>query len=309
MDTHQNEEICDRVIRELESGGFRAAFFPYLHSARIGEAYDALPEHSKATPFIQDAVRRFHNHQPPDIPFEPLSILIVAYASEPAQIILRADGRSIAVPIPPTYLDDPDRRQRLHEILSCASQDCQTAHTSGISQKLLAVLSGLGRYGRNNICYIEGLGSFFNLNALYTDIPCGGVSFPLRFLEECETCGLCRDHCPTGAIGGHSVIDATRCLTMYNERKEQLPDWLPPSAHHALIGCFRCQEICPLNQPLIGKTARSLALDEAETHDLLTLDSAALPPELELKLKRFGIDAFSMAVAVRNVRLAVGTYD
>lgn len=37
--------------------------------------------------------------------------------------------------------------------------------------KRLAVRSGLAVYGRNNICYVEGMGSFLTLVAYFTDIP------------------------------------------------------------------------------------------------------------------------------------------
>ena len=35
--------------------------------------------------------------------------------------------------------------------------------------KLAAVRSGLAQYGRNNICYVEGMGSFFSFHAYLTD--------------------------------------------------------------------------------------------------------------------------------------------
>ena len=38
-----------------------------------------------------------------------------------------------------------------------------------LPMKLLAVRSGLAKYGKNNICYINGIGSFTRLEAFYTD--------------------------------------------------------------------------------------------------------------------------------------------
>jgi epoxyqueuosine reductase len=37
--------------------------------------------------------------------------------------------------------------------------------------KRLAVRSGLARYGRNNVTYVEGMGSFLELSASLTDMP------------------------------------------------------------------------------------------------------------------------------------------
>lgn len=38
--------------------------------------------------------------------------------------------------------------------------------------KSLAAHSGLAVYGRNNICYVPGMGSFLELVGLYSDLPC-----------------------------------------------------------------------------------------------------------------------------------------
>jgi epoxyqueuosine reductase len=42
-----------------------------------------------------------------------------------------------------------------------------------IPLKRLAARSGMATYGRNNICYIEGMGSSFSLVAYFSDIVCG----------------------------------------------------------------------------------------------------------------------------------------
>lgn len=302
---NQKNSISADILNQLKSAGFRAAFLPYHCMAQITETYEGLPAKSGNTPYIQNAINHFRNHQPPDIPFKPLSFLIAAYPGEPAQIILQDNGKGVAVPIPPTYLDDTEQRQKLNNTLESAAQGYHTAHARGMSQKLLAVYSGLGRFGRNNICYIDGLGSFFSLKAFYTDIPCEDVSYQIAFLESCESCDLCRQDCPTGAIGQNSVINAEKCLTMYNENKQPMPEWIPQRAHHTLIGCFRCQEICPQNKPLTVNTNRSLELSDNETRALLFSDSKALPPELTQKLRQFGLNDFILPVVGRNARLAM----
>ncbi|MCL2478811.1 MAG: hypothetical protein FWF22_04875, partial [Treponema sp.] len=165
------------------------------------------------------------------------------------------------------------------------------------------VYSGLGRYGRNNICYIDGMGSYFNLKAYYTDVLCDDISYPLRFLDECKNCSLCRKNCPTGAIGENPVIDAAHCLTMYNENKDPMPGWMPQNAHHSLIGCLCCQEVCPVNRALPATPAAALELDEAETQAVLA--PAAMPPELVQKFRDFGMHEYFLSVLGRNARLVL----
>ena len=119
---NRDNSISTGILHQLESAGFRAAFLPYHCMAKITENYDELPSRSKNTLFIHNTVKHFRNHQPPDVPFEPLSFLIIAYSSEAAQIILQGNGKRVAVPIPPTYLDDVEQRQILNDTLKSAAQ-------------------------------------------------------------------------------------------------------------------------------------------------------------------------------------------
>ena len=48
-------------------------------------------------------------------------------------------------------------------------------YTNKLHVKLLAVRSGLGKYGRNNICYIDDWGSMINLFAYFTIRNCNIV--------------------------------------------------------------------------------------------------------------------------------------
>ena len=317
MGNYSNE-----IIRRLQSAGFRAAFLPYACIEQIGAFYDELSGNNDDAPFIRGAAQRFHDLNKPGREFEPLSFLIVACPSELTQVALQTGNGRHTVPIPPTYLGYISERQRLEDAIKSTDGNCQIAHTEGISHKLLAVCCGLGRFGRNNICYVEGLGSYCSLHAYYTDIPCEGEYRPPAFLDECETCKLCENNCPTGVIGKNPYIDATRCLTILNERRDPMPDWLPRDVHHTLIGCMRCQEVCPYNAALTQKVARTLELDAAETRALLsssadaqpmssadaqpTSSADALPPELVKKFHDFGMHDHFVSVIGRNAKLFLG---
>lgn len=305
---NENYSICTDILDKLKSAGFPAAFLPYDCLTKIAEIYNKLPLIRENTPFIQGAVKRFHDNFQPDISFKPLSFLIAAFKCEPAIIMLNINGKQTAINIPPIYLYDAEQRQKFNELLKSVSQGFQIALTKGISQKLLAVLSGLGKYGRNNICYINEFGSFFCLYTYYTNIPCDDISYPVTFLDNCESCDLCRQNCPTGAIDQYSVINAEKCLTLYNERKEVIPDWIPQNIHHTLIGCLRCQEICPHNKP-ITENLHTLELNESETQAFLYSDPEAYPYDLMQKLKQFGFNDFLTSVAGRNALLALCNND
>lgn len=118
-----------------------------------------------------------------------------------------------------------------------------------IPLKRFAVQSGLAEYGRNNITYINGLGSAFAYNAYFSDIPADGDCWREMCVSNvCEGCLDCVKRCPTGAIlADRFLIDNTRCLSFLNEGEGELPAWLDKNVHHTIYDCLRCQESCPLN--------------------------------------------------------------
>ena len=67
-------------------------------------------------------------------------------------------------------------------------------------------------------------------------------------LDQCGSCTLCIDSCPTGAIVDAREVDATRCISYLTiETEGEIPE-----AQRALIGqhawgCDICQDVCPFN--------------------------------------------------------------
>jgi len=87
--------------------------------------------------------------------------------------------------------------------------------------KILALRSELASYGKNNISYIPGRGSFYMLIVFYTDFPCQeDIWVKPQIMKICHTYSAYIDNCPTGAItSGGFLLRAERCITFYNERK------------------------------------------------------------------------------------------
>jgi epoxyqueuosine reductase len=171
--------------------------------------------------------------------------------------------------------------------------------------KRLAVQSGLALYGRNNITYVEGMGSFFGLAAYYSDLACpAGEWHDVRQMDACAGCAICVDNCPTGAIlPERFLIDNERCLSYLNEVPGEFPAWLSPSAHHCLYDCLRCQEICPQNAGYVDHVIGPIEFDERET-DLLLASAplAELPDDLKERVVLLGLDEWWGAIP-RNLRV------
>lgn len=174
--------------------------------------------------------------------------------------------------------------------------------------KLLAVRSGLARYGRNNISYVEGMGSFLQLAAFVTDYEFPDEWTDVAMMPQCETCRICLENCPTGAIREEEfVIDAGRCLPLYNEVPGEFPDWIPPDAHNAYIGCMRCQLPCPANRGVVEDAGRLPDITDEETRAILSEapDDSALKSAGE-KLRIDLTATETLQVVSRNMRALLG---
>jgi epoxyqueuosine reductase len=139
--------------------------------------------------------------------------------------------------------------------------------------KLLAVRSGLGTYGRNNICYVPGMGSFLQLVAFYSDFGCEKDSWQKpQMMQRCRDCYKCRSSCPTGAISSDRfLLRVERCIVFHNEKKGDIPfpAWMDRSWHNCLVGCMRCQRVCPENKQFLRWIEESVDFSEEETALLL----------------------------------------
>jgi len=217
--------------------------------------------------------------------------LIIAAAPQPqVRVTFVSEGKELPCTVPPTYSYATDRKLEalLRSQLESAGYFIQKAI---IPWKLLAVRSGLARYGNNNITYIAGLGSFYRLVALVTDLPCAEDSWgELNILSDCTNCDACTKACPGGAIGaGRFLLHAERCITFHSERQAKFPAWLNPSWHHCLVGCMVCQKVCPVDKEFRQWVVDGPVFTEAETAAILQGNSSDHWPQSAIE-KIAGLD-------------------
>jgi epoxyqueuosine reductase len=140
--------------------------------------------------------------------------------------------------------------------------------------KSLAAMAGLIRYGRNNIGYVAGFGSFVQLVGIVTPFALDpdGEPRPVedQVLERCRDCRACLNVCRTGAIGlDRFLLRGERCYVLHSESRDPIPESMTPPSTDCLIGCLKCQEVCPENKGLLKKVATGLSFDRRETDVLL----------------------------------------
>ncbi len=173
-----------------------------------------------------------------------------------------------------------------------------------IPAKLMAARTGLARYGKNNIAFIDGMGSYFKILTFFTDYEAKELRWQQpEVLQLCKGCDLCIKNCPTQCIREEPfVIDAGKCITLYNELADPFPEWMPAEAHNALAGCMRCQDICPANKDIPHSTEFLADVTSAETEAILsdTPDEKQLE-SVKTKLARVGLVA-DMNHLAQNLR-------
>lgn len=114
-----------------------------------------------------------------------------------------------------------------------------------VQDRVYARHAGLGWIGKNTCVINPELGSWFLI---------GGIACSLLLeadspgTDQCGTCSLCIDACPTGAIVDDHVLDATKCISYLTiELKGPIPEDARASVGSHVFGCDVCQDVCPWN--------------------------------------------------------------
>jgi epoxyqueuosine reductase len=251
----------------------------------------------------------FQYAPPRDLP-SARSLIVMATPLKIAKIIFNAAGRKHTVLIPSGYIDDG---LKLADYQNMLYQNGIAAKGSKLERarlplKQLAVRSGLATYGKNNITFVDGYGSYHQLLAFYSEQELEDHWGRLKTLRLCKGCTVCMKACPTQAIReSNFVIDPEKCITLYNELPDPLPDWVPDNAHNALVGCLKCQYTCPGNEELKNNVWDLGEVSEAETALLLeNRTDAQNERSLRAKLQRIS-GGDDLPYIARNLKLVLKT--
>ena len=116
-----------------------------------------------------------------------------------------------------------------------------------VMDKAWAVRAGLGWMGKHTNVITRDYGSWIFIGELLLNLDLEYEDDQLA--DQCGSCTLCLEACPTGAIVEPYVLDANLCishatiesraLTIRADVAERLDGWI--------YGCDVCQDVCPWN--------------------------------------------------------------
>ena len=123
-----------------------------------------------------------------------------------------------------------------------ASIFCDKHH---VQERVYAHHAGVGWIGKNSCVINPELGSWMFLSGI-------AVSFTLPAdapaVDQCGSCTLCIDACPTGAIVEPREIDGTKCISYLTiETGGHIPEPQRALIGQHAWGCDICQDVCPWN--------------------------------------------------------------
>ena len=114
-----------------------------------------------------------------------------------------------------------------------------------VQERVFAKHAGLGWIGKNTCLINPDIGSWILLAGVAVSLA---LDTDAAGPDQCGTCSLCIDACPTGALVDDYELDARRCISYLTiEHSGPIPDEARALMGEHVFGCDICQDVCPFN--------------------------------------------------------------
>ena len=150
--------------------------------------------------------------------------------------------------------------------------------TGPVQERVYARHAGIGWIGKNTCVINPEIGSWIFLSVVICSLA---LDVDVPALDQCGTCTLCLEACPTGAIVEPGVLDSSRCISYLTiELRGDIPARLEPAIGSRVYGCDVCQEVCPWNA--VAPASDDPAWQPRAAWDGVDLRTLASRPDAEL---------------------------
>jgi epoxyqueuosine reductase len=177
--------------------------------------------------------------------------------------------------------------------------------TGPVQERVYAQHAGLGWIGKHTCLINENLGSWLFLGEIICSLP---LEPDAPGVDQCGSCQLCLQSCPTGAIVDPWVLDARQCISYLTiEKRGLMPEGgVREGIGTRVYGCDICQEVCPWNsRPVASARPEWQPQPALDAPTLLSLWNAS-DAELDAIRSRGPMSRVSTSGLRRNLAIAIG---
>jgi epoxyqueuosine reductase len=282
-----------KIISEIESCGCRISIFPLQHLDQIQKDISSLEEKGlfQGKYFDNSFFKKF-DFSSPCKNRELKSIILIASPRFVTDLYFYLEDGLLRTRVPATYTNCWTDRNISEILYNHIKKDELVPVDNDLPLKAIAARSGIAKYGRNSLSFIQGMGSYIMLNAYYSKIePLDHGLYDYQMMEDCRDCRKCIDSCPNDCIDEKiPLIRIEGCFTFRNEIAKENYNHGKDLFKDTLLGCNICQESCPLNRDYISIREGPLCFDIEETEEIIrNPELDMLPKDTKEKIIDLGI--------------------
>lgn len=168
--------------------------------------------------------------------------------------------------------------------------------------KVWAERAGLGWIGKHTNLITREYGSWVFLGELLLNLELEYDEVAVA--DQCGSCALCLDACPTDAIAEAYVVDANLCIShaTIESRAAEMPGNLSEHLEGWFYGCDICQDVCPWNQMTPATTESRFEPREGNVNASLSEVLELTPDAYAARFRRSAMKRAKLSGLQRNAR-------
>ncbi len=168
--------------------------------------------------------------------------------------------------------------------------------------KAWAVRAGLGWMGKHTNLITREYGSWVFIGELFLnlDLECDQD----QIADQCGSCSLCIDACPTDAIVEPYVVNSNRCIShaTIESRAPEIGEDVAAHLEGWLYGCDICQDVCPWNHTTPTAVEPRFEPREGNVNASLSEILALTPETYAARFRHSAMKRAKLAGLQRNAR-------
>ncbi len=140
-----------------------------------------------------------------------------------------------------------------------------------LNERFLALESGLGYKGLNNMVINEVYGSYGFLGLIITDLMLEEKKFPKK---TCMNCRRCIENCPAKALS-EDGFSGHRCVSYLTQKKGNLNEKELEilKRGNKVYGCDVCQMVCPHNEGIKRVHTKDDVIKQLNLDDIIEISN------------------------------------